>query len=211
MKTFYYIFSMMLLLNCSSTKLIDSWVNKEHKNYKPKKVLIVGLTDNLTARKIYEEKLALEFKHRNIDAIESHDAFESSFISEKQTEDNIKKEVKRLKENGFNAILISAVKGVDEKKVYSADLYKRDRSWRRFGPYYYFYQNMYFDSAYYEKYNIYNIEATLYNLNENNDKSLIWVASYSIVDPKKINKSVKHYVRAIIISLEKEAIIPSIN
>ena len=106
MKVFYYMFFLMFLFSCSSTRLVDSWVNNKYNNYKPKKVLVVGLTDNLTARKIFEEKLALALKNRNINAIESYDVFENKFTSKKQTEDSIQKEVKRLKVNGFDAILI---------------------------------------------------------------------------------------------------------
>lgn len=208
MKLGYYILTMLFFFSCSSTRIVDSWVNKEYPNYKTRKVLIVGITDNLTARKIFEEKLASEFKQKNINAIESYDVFETTFTSIKQTENDIQKEIKKLKKSGFDAILISAVKGVDQKTVYSADIYRKDYYKGRFGGYYYMYQNVYFDPDYYEKYNIYNIEASLYDLKGNNDKSLVWVASYNIVDPKTIEKSVKDYVKAIMSSLEKESIIP---
>lgn len=202
---------MLFFLNCSSTRMVDSWVNKEYEHYKPKKILVVGLTDNLTARKLFEEKLVLEFKNRNIDAVESYDVFERTFTSVKQTEENIEKQVEKLTNNGFDAILISAVKGVNEKIAYTENIYRRDHFWRRFGPYYYWYQEVYFDPVYYEKYNIYNIEATLYDLNEKDDKSLVWVASYNIVDPTKIHKSVKDYVKAIIESLEAATLVPEIQ
>lgn len=210
MRTKYYILAMLFLLSCSSTKVTDSWINKEYISYKPKKILIVGLTDNLTARKIFEEKLAKELKDRRINAVQSFDELEIAFTSVKQTEDNIQNEINKLTKIGFDAILISAVKGVNEKTVYSADVFRRDYYWRRFGRYYYLYQDVYFDPGYYEKYNIYNIEATLYDLNEDNDKSLVWVASFDIVDPTKIEKSVNDYVKAIIASLEKEAFIPRV-
>lgn len=71
------------------------------------------------------------------------------------------------------------------------------------------YQDIYIDPTYYERYNIYNIEATLYDLKEDNVKSLVWVASYDIVDPKAINATVKDYVKRIIKSLEDETIISS--
>lgn len=191
MRLFYYFLTMLFLLSCSSTRMIDSWVNNEYQTYKPRKVLIIGITENLTARKIFEEKLASELKHRNIIAVEGYSVFEKKFTGIKQTEDDIKKEIKRLTKNGFDAILISAVKGVNQKTVYSADIYRKDHYRERFGGYYYMYQDVYFDPNYYEKYNIYNIEASLYDLKENNDESLVWVASYKIVNPKTIDRSVK--------------------
>ncbi|HEY5687444.1 MAG TPA: hypothetical protein VIS27_03980 [Yeosuana sp.] len=210
MKILWYLLTMVLLLNCSSTKLVDSWVDQESVNFTPKKVLVLGITDNLTARKIFEGELTKELQIRNINAVESFNVFTTSFISTKQTEDNIEKEVERLSENGFDAILISTVKGVNQKTVYSVDMYRTDYYWRRFGRYYYFYQDVYFDPGYYENYNIYNVEASLFDLKNHEDKSLVWVASYNIIDPKSINTTVKEYVKAIIETLEKEAIIPSV-
>ena len=209
MKSLWCLLTMILLLNCSSTKLVDSWVDEESVHFTPKKVLVVGITDDLTARKIFEGQLTSALQSRNVHAVQSFEVFETTFISIKQTEDNIQKEVERLAKDGFDAILISAVKGVNQKTVYSADTYRTDHYWRRFGRYYYLYQDVYFDPGYYEKYNIYNIEASLFDLKNNEDKSLVWVASYNIVDPKSINTTVKGYVKAIIKTLEKEAIIPS--
>jgi hypothetical protein len=207
MKSFYYIVSVLLLTSCSAAKMTDTWVNKEYLNYQPKKVLIVGLTDNLIARKMFEEQLKTELINRGIDAVESYDVFKPTFTSLKQTEEDIENEVKRISNEGFDAILISAVKGIDEKTSYSGDTYRRDYYWRRFGRYYYLVQDVYLIEGYYNKYDIYHIEASLYNLKENNDKSLVWVASYDIVDPKRINTTVTNYVTAIIKSLEEERLI----
>ena len=207
MKSFYYIVALLLLTGCSTARMTDTWVNKEYTNYQPKKVLIVGLTDNLIARKMFEEQLKTELINRGIDAVESYDVFKPTFTSLKQTEEDIEKEVKRISNEGFDAILISAVKGIDEKVSYSGDTYRRNYYWRRFGRYYYLVQDVYLIEGYYNEYNIYHIEASLYNLKENNDKSLVWVASYDIVDPKRINTTVTNYVTAIIKSLEEKRII----
>ncbi len=208
MKNIIYLYFVLFLSGCSSTKMVDSWKSEEYTNYQPKKVLIVGITQNLTARKLFEDHLKNEFLSRNIEAVESFEVFESSFTSAKQTEEDITKEVEKLSNKGFDAVLISAVKGVDEKTTYSGDTFVRDYYWRRFGRYYYLYQDAYFVEGYYNKYKVYNIEAALYDLKSDNEKSLVWVASYNIVDPKKIDTTVNDYVSVIIASLEKEGYIP---
>lgn len=211
MKKIIYAFGLLLLvLSCSSTRMVDSWKSQEYNNYRPKKVLIVGVTENLTARKKFESQLKIELKNRGVNAVESYDVFTPTFTSLKQTEEDIQKEVEKIHNNGFDAVLISAVKGVNEKTTYTGDRFVTDYYWRRFGRYYYLYQDVYFDRGYYNKYKIYNIEASLYNLKENNDKSLVWVASYNIVDPSTINTTVNDYVKAIIKSLENEGIISTI-
>ena len=210
MKKIVYAFVISILLNCSSTRMVDSWRSQEYTNYIPKKVLIIGVTENLTARKKFESQLAIELKNRGVEAVESYDVFEPTFTSLKQTEKDIEKEVGKIYNKGFDAILISAVKGVDEKTTYTGDWYVNDYYWHRFGRYYYLYQDVYFDRGYYNKYNIYNIECSLYNLKDKSDKSLVWVASYNVVDPSSINTTVNDYVKAIIKSLENEGVIKKI-
>nr|WP_321247884.1 hypothetical protein [uncultured Psychroserpens sp.] len=209
MKVSIYLVLVLLLTGCSSTRINDSWVNKDYVDYQPKKVLIVGLTDNVIARRLFEEQLKTEFSKRGVDAIESYTVFKPTFTNLKQTEENIQKEVERISKDGFDAILISAVKGVEEKTSYSGDTYMRNYHWRRFGRYYYLVQDVHLIEGYYSKYKIYHVEASLYNLKENNDKSLVWVTSYDIVDPKQINTTVSDYVKAIINSLENKRLINS--
>jgi hypothetical protein len=210
MKAFFSIaVTVLLLSSCSTARVTDSWLNDSYKDYQPKKILIVGLTENLSGRTLFEDQLKTEFANRGIEAVESYNVFKPKFTSLKQTEQDIEEEMKRLFNEGFDTILISVLKGVDEKVSYSGDNFRTYYYWRRFGRYYYLAQDSYFMEGYYSKYKIYHIEASLYNLKENNDKSLVWVASYDVVDPRKINTTVSNYVKAIIKSLEDYEVINS--
>lgn len=161
MKTYYLLIVVSILVNCASTKIVDTWKNKDYLNYQPNKVLVIGITDNLTARRIFEEQLKSALNRRGIDAVESYYVFDTKFTDLQQTEDAIQNEVNKLDKEGFDAILISTVKGVDEKTSYSGDTYYRDTYNRRFGRYYYSYQNIYYDRGYYDKYKVYHIESSL--------------------------------------------------
>lgn len=208
MRVVLYLMAIFILASCSSAKMTDTWVNKDIFITQPKKVLVVGLTENLTARKIFEEQLKTELNKKGIEAVESYNVFEPTFTSVKQTEDDIQNELIQLTKEGFDAILISVVKGIDEKESYGGDRYMMDYYWRGFGRYYFLYQDVYLVDGFYDRYKVYHIESSLYNLTANNKKSLVWVASYNLVDPRQIKSSVSNYVKAIIKSLEKEQIIP---
>ena len=207
MKTQVYIVVLLLLMSCSSIRMVDSWKSKDYENYQPKKVLIVGITQNLTARKIFEEQLKTEFESRGIEAVGSYDVFKPVFTSLKQTEEEIQHEVEKVSNSGFDAILISNVKGVDEKVSYNGEKFRNNMYKHRFDHYYYLNQNVYFEKNYNVKYNVYHIESSLYDLKKGNGKSLVWVASYDIVDPSQIEATVDEYIDAIINSLEKENLI----
>lgn len=207
MKQIIYLLSFLLFTGCASSKMVDSWKNDAYNNYQPQKVLIVGLTENLTARTIFESQLKMEFKNRGIDAVESYAVFTPSFTSVKQTEAEIQDAIKDFSKDGFDAVLISAVRGVDEKMSYSGNQFRTGYSWHRFGRYYYLYQDVYYDPGYYNKYKVFHVEASLYDLKKNDEKALVWVASYDIIDPKKIDRTVDNYINAIVKSLEQENLI----
>ncbi|UOB17092.1 hypothetical protein [Abyssalbus ytuae] len=211
MKIITKILAIMLLAGCSSTRLIDSWRNPDYLYFTPQKVLIVGVSHNLTARKIFEVHLKNEFNMRNIEADESYEIFDSDFTNTKQTDEDIQKQLDKVVGKGYDVILISTVKGVDEKTSYTRGHSRVDYTWRRFRGYYLLYQDIYHDPGYYENYRVYNIESALYNIEEDSEKSLVWVASYDLVDPKGIQETVEDYVDKIIKDLEKENLIPRRN
>lgn len=211
MKKLVYLFCVIIFNSCSSAKVNDSWKSDKYENYKPKKVLIVGVSQNLTARKMFEETLKKEFDSRGVIAAESYDVFESSFKSTKQTEEEIEEQINSLTKNGYDAVLISIVKGVEEKTAYSIEDRRSRHYARRFRGDYYLYQDIYFEPKYYENYKVYTIESSLYNIDPDSEKALVWVASYDIVDPKRINKTVKNYIKIIIETMEKEGLINSMN
>ncbi|PKV50640.1 hypothetical protein ATE84_2703 [Aquimarina sp. MAR_2010_214] len=210
MRKVIYILIIVMLSSCSSVRVVDSWKNDEILVFKPKKLLILGVTQNLTARKIFEEELKNEFMKHNINAYVSTDIFDTSFTDSQKTEEEINTLVNELSGKGFDAVIISVVKGVDEKKNYSQGYYNVGYSWRRFGRYYYTYQDIYYNPGYYSEYKVYHVEASIYNINEGDDKSLVWVGALDIVDPQTISTTVKEYVNTIISRLEIDRVITRI-
>src|SRR5690606_6894273 len=200
----------LFFLSCSSIQVVDSWKNEDVLFFKPQKLLVVGITDNLTARMIFEEQLKNEFFKRNINAVVSTKVLDESFTNSERSEEEIQQMSEGLSEKGFDAVIISAVKGVDEKNTYYPGYYTVNYHWTRFGKYYYRYQDIYYNPAYYNAYSIYRVETSIYNINEQSDKALVWVGALNIVDPQSIKNTVNEYVATIMKRLEKERIITPI-
>lgn len=208
MKTLVYTILLLFLASCSSMRMTDSWKSESYATYTPKKVLVVGITQNLTARKIFEESLKKELAARGIESEESYNLFSSSFTSTKQTEAEIENELDKFSGDGFDTILISAVKGVDERTNYSMPYSQSGLYLTRFGRYYYAYQDIYYNPGYYDRYKIYHLETSLFDITQKDEKSLVWVAAYDLVDPHDISRTVNDYVKRITRSLEKERLLP---
>lgn len=208
MKRIALFVGMLLLSACSSTRFVDSWKNQEITSFEPKKVLVVGITDNLTARKIFEEKLKNAFILRNIYAVESMAVLDDGFTNTKKSEEEINEMIKKIAEDGFDTVVITSVKGVDERVSYHTEYYPTiGYRWSRFGRYYYWYQDIYYRPDYYDSYKVYNVETVIYNINEDDTKSLVWVGALNLVDPHSITSAVNDYVEKIIKQLERENLI----
>ncbi|WP_372767677.1 hypothetical protein [Lutibacter sp.] len=208
MKRIALFIGILLFSACSSTRFVDSWKNQEITSFEPKKMLVIGMTDNLTARKIFEEKLKNAFVLRNIYAVESTGIIDGTFTTSKKSEEEIDEMIKKLAKQGFDTVVITSVKGVDERVDYHTEYYPSiGYRWSRFGRYYYWYQDIYYAPQYYNSYKVYNVETVIYNINEDDTKSLIWVGALNLVDPQTITSTINDYVDKIIKQLEREKLI----
>lgn len=190
---------------------MDSWKNMEVTSFEPDKLLVVGITDNLTARKIFEEELKNALTEHNINTEESSVVLDQAFTESKKNEKEIKAMTDKLLRDGFDAVMITVVKGVDENRTYSRGYYNVGYSWQRFGRYYYLYQDVYYTPAYYDAYKVYHVETSIYNIREDEDRSLIWVGSFDIIDPRTITSTVDDYVEKIVLQLEHEGLIGQVQ
>lgn len=211
MKKIALILGILILTACSSTRFVDSWKNKEIVAFSPQKLLVIGMTENLTARKIFEEKLKEQFINRGINAYESSVAIDQSFTTSKRSEVEIEAMKEKLLQEGFDAVIITAIVGVDDKTIRRSGYYTFGYSWwYRFGPYFYRFQDIYYTPDYYENYKVFHIETSIYNIKGDEDKSLVWVGTFNIVDPVNITSTVDDYVARIIAQLEREQLIPNL-
>ena len=124
---------LLLMASCSSTRFVDSWKNKEITSFDPSKLLVVGMTDNLTARKIFEEELRLALVKRGVNAFESTGAIDQEFTRSQRSLEEIDGMAHKLVEEGFDAVIVTAVKGVDDRTNYRSNSLNVDYRWHRFG------------------------------------------------------------------------------
>jgi len=207
MRTFSLVLLALLFFNCSSTSLTKHWINPNYTTFIPKNILVIGVTPDLNVRKIFEFQLIRELNARQVNALQSHVVFEESFQDSKKTEAEIEAQLNKLISAGYDAILISVVKAVENNVSYSGKSYTLDYRLRKFIGYYLAYQDAYFNQEYYDSYNVYTIETSLYSLKKDSNKSRIWSSTYDIVDPRNTRKSTNDYIKKIIKSLEKEGFI----
>ncbi|RBW56666.1 hypothetical protein DS884_14505 [Tenacibaculum sp. E3R01] len=208
MKHFKNLFLFLLIAislnSCNTTELVEQWKNPEIDNLSISKVLIVGLTPNIKTRRKFENQLKKELESRGIEAVISLDVFEPSFRIEKKSKEELKVIENILTTNYFDAVLLSKVKGVENRVIYSKNYISKESLDIKFKEDYYNHQEIIENPKYYEKYKIYNAETSLYCICPTKDRELIWKGSIDIIDPKSVDKTVDDYINLLMIALEEQ-------
>lgn len=195
------------LTACTTTQLIDNWKNPDIDRYEPGKVLIVGLTSNLEARKKYEQQLKNELELRGAKATTSLTLFDPSFRTEKMSKEELKALENKLIEDGFDTVLLTKIIGVEDKITYKDNYDSYDETYRKFTDDYLMYQDIYYNPEYYNQYTVYHSETSMYCICPTKDRELLWKGYIDIVDPTSIDESVDDYVKLTIAVLEEQLLI----
>jgi hypothetical protein len=195
-KLFFNLPLLILLVttSCATTELNSVWKDSAYKGGFLKKVMVVGVSDNLRNRKMFEEVFAKAFKDNGIEAIPS---FSAILLAKDLNRDTIKNEAER---RGIDAILVTHLSDIKEKEVHYEPLDYEI----------YFYQ-------YYRKIKQYDYAPQSYtkvkevrmknNLYEVKTEKLIWSARSETVDPETANEVISSLSRAVLESLRSHKLI----
>ena len=207
MKRLLFLITMLLLSACSTTQIVENWKNPDIDTYEPFKVLVVGMTSNNEARQKFEQQLKNELEARGSQAVMSLDYFDASLTAENITEASLKKLEYNLIKDGFDTILFTKVIGVENKVVYKKSYTDDDNTHRKFRDEYLKYQAIYIDPGYYDEYNVFHAETSMYCICPTKERELIWKGYIDIMDPISIDETVNDYVRLAIVVLEEQQLI----
>lgn len=196
MKTISFIFSILILSGCSSERRADIWTPEETKQFTSEKVLIEEVTHNLTARSFFEENLKKELESHGLQAVESTAVFDISFTGLKRSVDEIENIITGISEEGFDAINITTENGIEKKTYHSPGHTSGVYDQERFASYLFRFQNIYYNSGYYNEYSISIEETGMFIINEEDVESLVWIGVFKIDNPLEKKQTVHYYVEA---------------
>ncbi|MDC8001345.1 hypothetical protein POV26_09865 [Aequorivita todarodis] len=199
-----FAFSVIIILfaSCSSSRLVDEYINAESPNFQANKVLVVGLTPNGGLQRQFEYSLVNALEAENVNAIKSVDYFEEPVNEIDQSEENLANLEKQLMDAGFDAVLFSKVTGQESKVTIGQSYRNLAKSFESFSDYYNENKPVY-GSSQIEDYPVYNTETSLYCLCPGKDRDLIWRGKIDIVDPPGAASTIRDYVKKLVKTLKK--------
>lgn len=191
-----------LLSGCSSSRLVDEYINTETPNFQANKVLVVGLTSDPVLQRQFEYSLQQALETEDVIAVKSVDYFESTFSENNQTEENLKNIENELLAAGFDAVLFSKVTGQESKVTIGQSYRNLTKSFESFSDYYTENRPVYGNEQI-EDYPVYNTETSLYCLCPGKERDLIWRGKIDIVNPPGASSTIRDYVKTLVQTLKK--------
>ena len=197
----------ILVSGCSSTELVEHWKNPDIESYNPKKILLIGMTSNLKARKQFEDYLQTQYANRGVESVTSLNFFGTSFSEERKTGEDLKNIENMLLSEGFDTVLFTKVLGVEDVIAYKENYDGYDETFKKFKEDYLKYQDAYYNPDYYNEYTVYHVETSMYCICPENERELIWKGYIDVVDPQSMRETINSYVNLVIAVLEDQKLI----
>jgi hypothetical protein len=189
------------LISCATTGITGAWKDKDY-NKPLTKVLVIGMSDNIARRRIYEDTLVKQFEQNGITAISSAALFSPQKKFEKDELEAA------IKENSFDAVLVTRLVSVEKDTRYVRGTVYVHRPPQNY--YYNFYdyygraQPVVYSPGYLEDVTIVSLETNIY---ETEQENLIWSISSETFNPGDVNRTVKELSKLIVNRLSKDGLL----
>lgn len=207
MKSKLIAISLLLLTGCSSTRLVGTWKNPDIVLFDAYQVLVVGMVQDDNARMEFETRFADALKEQGVDAVRSIDLFDVEFTSSKRSEKELEEVEQQLLDKGFDAILFTKVVGTENRRTFKEHLNNIDKMFVRFSNDYLEHQDIYYDPEYYDSFNIYHAETSLYCICVGKEINLIWRGEVDVAEPANVGKAIDSYIKIITKSMGEQDVI----
>ncbi|MEC3964355.1 hypothetical protein [Flagellimonas halotolerans] len=199
--------SLLLLMGCSSTRLVSTWKNPDIVLFDAYQVLVVGMSQDDNTRMEFETRFAEALKDQGVDAVRSIDLFDVEFTSSKRSEEELAEVEQQLLDKGFDAILVTKVVGTENRRTFREHINEVDKMFVRFSTDYLEHQEIYYDPEYYDTFNIYHSETSLYCICIGKEIELIWRGEVDVTEPKNIDRTIDSYIKLVTKSMGEEDVI----
>ncbi|MEL6485236.1 MAG: hypothetical protein AAFP96_10370, partial [Bacteroidota bacterium] len=202
--------TILVFTSSHAQKFVSSHtVGNEMKTYS--KVLVVVKTKDAARRVGLEDDIVMRLKSEDINAMPSHLRLDQKTLNAKAKDaEAIEVFVSKLRENGFEGILVTSLVDAKESVTYNAAEYRTTTvpvRYGRFGRYYSTARVGVYEPATVEKHQKFILESLLYDLRESSKQnSLHWIGKIKVTDPKSFEKTSNKYAKTLVKKITKEAI-----
>jgi len=181
------VLSALALTSCASTKLTSSWLDENYKGKALGKIMVVGISDSVEKRTMFEKEFVEQLKKHGLDAVSAIETVPDLSL------EAIKKSAMDLK---VDDILVTCMVGKKEKEIYVAAPISTipGGPYNRFDSYFPLVYERTTQPGYYEKATYVNLETCLYDAKTG---KLVWSGVSETFEPMSLGYMVKSMSRAV--------------
>ncbi len=205
MKIVYSLLALVIASSCSSTKISASWQSPDYTSKKFNKILVWGLSDNISARATVEDEVAYFLNLKKITSVSGSDIAPPN---RKALPHDIDESKAILDKNGFDGVLTMGLIDKKEKTRYvQGSGYYQPMAYGYYGSFYSYYPYMYgnvYQPGHYATSEYIYIETNLWDVETG---KLVWSAQTETVDPSSIENFANSYARDMVGELIRRGVI----
>ena len=207
----------VVLQNCSSVKVLDSWKSDNISDVKNRSFLVVARSKNKQARIAFENEIVKQMTSNGYKATASYSKFGDMNPNEEPSESNKGKIKQLLEAEGFNGVVLTVMKDYQEEtRVEKEGGYYEGGNYyglypRYYGGFYTYYRhpvsmrtlgNYVPETTTTTTSKIYVLETTIYDLKAPEDNQLIAIVTSKIDNPESASEAATAYVKKVAASLK---------
>lgn len=200
--------AVLLLSGCMGTKFSATWKDPDFKGQAYKKLMVVAMSDNASARGTVEDETTHFMKVKGINAVSGSDILPADRTAIPKDKEVLKK---KLIDGGYDAVLTVGLIDVKEETHYVQGTgYYNPMSYGYYGSFYGYYPHMYgsvYQPGYYSSSTVVYLETNLWDVNTG---KLMWSGQSKSSDVSSIDKMANSYARSVVSELTgKGLLLPS--
>jgi hypothetical protein len=184
----------------ASTKIPNTWRNPAHQDAPYQRIFVIGVGENDTNRRLFEDQFAVALSVRGAVASPSYGALpQSERLSEAQIRGAIRG-------GGFDGVVVTRLLGVDEKTEYVPPRTRTvPGNIREYSGYYGTSWNVVHKPGYYTTNTIVRLETNLYDVGTG---ELVWSGQSETFNPSSMKDSIDSITKAMAKRLREESLVP---
>ena len=199
-------FLLVFLSSCSTSRVVEQYINPETPDFRPQKILVIGLTPDGGLQRQFEYSMVRALEGQNIEAVKSVDLFGEPFKVSDDSESHWAAFESGLLDSGFDSVLISKITGKESRVTLAQSYRNLVRTFETFGDYYQENQKIH-ENGQIEDYPVLNTETSLYCLCPDQKNDLIWRGNINIVNSPDSQKTIRDYIKTLLKTLKRNRLL----
>ena len=192
-------FAALLLAGCASTTLRDSWSDPAFRGPPFRKVLVLGVTGDVAARRIFEDVMAARITATGAEGIPAYRFLpDGGRIPEAELD-------RAVRASGADALLMSRVRNIDRRTDVFTTMAPAPGS-GPWGPGWYGMYSGWFPVTEVRQYDIAVVETTLF---DTAPKQLVWTGMTETYEPRSMQQDAPGFSDVIVKALAGRGLLPS--